>query len=308
LRDRLAGGDLRALSRAISRVEDGQEDVLALAEALWPARAAARVVGVTGPPGAGKSTLVDALIGRFRDAGHRVAVLAVDPSSPYSGGALLGDRIRMQRHAADPAVFIRSLGTRGESGGLSRATRESAVLCAAAGFGRVVVETVGVGQTELEVAGVADQVLVLLVPESGDVVQTMKAGLLECADVFAVNKSDRAGAERLVKELRAMVEEGPAELPRAPVFPVSATEGTGISALFDEVLVRLDRGERSPRRLPARELAARLVGEESGRRAAARARAALAADGAAAPAGAALERGEANPYAVARSLLAREAE
>ena len=143
--DRLLTGELRALSRLITHVEEGRGDVLALMERLWPARAGARVLGVTGPPGAGKSTLVDRVIARHRASGRRVAVLAVDPSSPFTGGAILGDRIRMQAHAADPGVFIRSLGTRGHHGGLTRTTREAAILCAAAGFERIVIETVGVG-------------------------------------------------------------------------------------------------------------------------------------------------------------------
>jgi len=308
LRDRLLAGQTRALARLITRVEEGSEDVLPLMDSLWQARAGARVLGVTGPPGAGKSTLVDRIIARHRGQGRRVAVLAVDPSSPFSGGAILGDRIRMQAHASDPGVFIRSLGTRGHHGGLTRTTREAAILCAAAGFERILVETVGVGQTELEVVGVADQVLVLLVPESGDVIQTMKAGLLEGADLFGVNKADRPGADRLVRELRGMLDQRPE--PEAsidvPVFPLSARDGDGLGALLDE-LERRDRdGVASRRRLAPRAVAARLYSEEQARRAERRALAALGPAGAEHDLGDLLERGEANPYAAVRKLLERD--
>jgi LAO/AO transport system kinase len=305
--DRLLGGELRALARAITRVEEGRGDVLATMESLWDRRAAARVLGVTGPPGAGKSTLVDRIIARHRSAGRRVAVLAVDPSSPFSGGAILGDRIRMQSHAGDPGVFIRSLGTRGHHGGLTRTTREAAILCAAAGFDRILVETVGVGQTELEVVGIADQVLVLLVPESGDVVQTMKAGLLEGADLFGVNKADRPGADRLVRELRGMLEErrdidGDVQ-PEIPVFALSAQTGEGLGPLLDELERRDAEGTRSWRRLPPVAMAARLLSEETARRAEVQARAALAPGGEHEELARQLEGGATNPYAVVRRLM-----
>lgn len=309
LRDRLLAGETRALARLITRVEEGSEEVLALMDSLWEARGAARVLGVTGPPGAGKSTLVDRIIARHRARGLRVAVLAVDPSSPFSGGAILGDRIRMQSHASDAGVFIRSLGTRGHHGGLTRTTREAAILCAAAGFDRILVETVGVGQTELEVVGVADQVLVLLVPESGDVIQTMKAGLLEGADLFGVNKADRPGADRLVRELRAMLDQRPEPESEVdvPVFALSARDGDGLAAVLDELDRRDEGGIASRRQLAPRAVAARLYAEEQARRAEARARVALADDGAEAALGDLLDRGEANPYAVVRRLLERDA-
>ena len=307
LRDRLLAGETRALARLITRVEEGREEVLVLMDSLWDARGEARVLGVTGPPGAGKSTLVDRIIARHRSRGRRVAVLAVDPSSPFSGGAILGDRIRMQSHASDPGVFIRSLGTRGHHGGLTRTTAEAAILCAASGFERILVETVGVGQTELEVVGVADQVLVLLVPESGDVIQTMKAGLLEGADLFGVNKADRPGADRLVRELRAMRSQLPETEAEVPVFALSARDGDGLEALLDELDRRDDDGVTSRRRLAPREIAARLYGEEQARRAEARARQALSEGGDQASLGDKLERGEANPYAVVRLLLERDA-
>ncbi|MBJ93838.1 MAG: methylmalonyl Co-A mutase-associated GTPase MeaB [Rickettsiales bacterium] len=302
--DSLLAGDRRALSRAITRIEEGRHDVIAVMEQLWERRQGAAVLGVTGPPGAGKSTFVDRLVVRLRDQQHRVAVLAVDPSSPFSGGAILGDRIRMQRHAADPEVFIRSLGTRGHHGGLTRTTLESAVLCAAAGFDRVVIETVGVGQTELEIVGVADQVVVLLVPESGDVIQTMKAGLLEGADVFGVNKADRPGVDELVRELRAMAAMGRgAAGGEVPVFPVSATEGRGLDPLLNELTSRLDSGARPLRGLNPRGLVARIVGEERARLGRGRALDALGAGGALEDLGRELEEARVNPYGVVRALL-----
>lgn len=303
--DRLLAGDLRALSRLITRVEDRDADVPALMERLWSSRGGARIVGVTGPPGAGKSTFVDRAIRRWRDAGDRVAVLAVDPSSPFTGGAILGDRIRMQSHAADPGVFIRSLGTRGHHGGLTRTTLEAAVLCAAAGFPRVLVETVGVGQTELEVVGLADLVLVLLVPEAGDVVQTLKAGLLEGADVFAVNKADRPGADLLVRELRFLGEERAADGEVCvPVFSISARTQEGLEELFAEIETRT-RADRpsSRRRLPPRGLAARIVAQERSEEVHRRVEAAMSPGGSHEELGRALDAGETNPYAAVRALL-----
>jgi LAO/AO transport system kinase len=304
--DRLLQGDIRALSRLITRVEDRRADVLELMERLWSERSRSRIVGVTGPPGAGKSTLVNRAITRWRAAGDRVAVLAVDPSSPFTGGAILGDRIRMQSHASDPGVFIRSLGTRGHHGGLTRTTLEAAVLCAAAGFSRVIVETVGVGQTELEVVGLADLVLVLLVPESGDVVQTLKAGLLEGADVFAVNKADRPGADALVRELRFLGRERAADGEvDVPVFAVSAQTQEGLPELFAELDARMADGRPSSRRrLPPRALTARILAQERAEAAQHHALAALGAGGSHAELGRELDAGRRNPYSVVRALLA----
>ena len=186
-------------------VDDRRPEAAALLKALWPRTGKARVFGVTGNPGAGKSTLCDRLIAAYRSAGERVGVVAVDPSSPFTGGAILGDRIRMGRHATDEGVFIRSLATRGHLGGLSRSARDVVRVLDAAGYGVVLVETVGVGQDELEVTRVADSTLVVIAPGLGDEVQAIKAGLLECADVFAVNKADRDGADAVVRDLEAMI-------------------------------------------------------------------------------------------------------
>ncbi len=210
----------------------------------------------------------------------------------------------MQRHAVDPGVFIRSLGTRGHHGGLTRTSLEAALLCLAAGFERVVVETVGVGQTELEIAGIADQVLVVLVPEAGDVVQTLKAGLLEGADILAVNKADRPGSDALVRELRASVGHG-VELgsPSIPVHSISAREGEGVLALLDEVEGRLVAGIVGNRRLSPASFVARIVGQERGRRAASAAKVALAEGGALQDVGEALSEGRTNPYAAVLRVL-----
>lgn len=198
-------GQPRAIARLISLVEDASPQLRAVAAALAPFTGHARVVGLTGPPGVGKSTSTSALVTRLRERGERVGVLAIDPSSPFSGGALLGDRIRMQEHATDPGVFIRSMATRGHLGGLSWATPQALRVFDAAGFDVVLVETVGVGQSEVDVVSLADTTVVLLAPGMGDGVQAAKAGILEIADVFVVNKADRDGADATVRDLKNMV-------------------------------------------------------------------------------------------------------
>jgi LAO/AO transport system kinase len=218
--------DERALARLISGLEDGAEGASAALRALRAEAAAAgsppaQVIGVTGPPGSGKSTLVDKLIVAYRTRGFRVGVLAVDPSSPFSGGAILGDRIRMQSRSGDEGVFIRSLASRGRLGGLSSATAQSARALEAAGYGIILIETVGIGQSEVDIARLADTVILVSMPGSGDDIQTIKAGVMEIGDIFVVNKADRDGAERMVREIRDMLETAYAlrsggALPKAP--------------------------------------------------------------------------------------------
>ncbi len=206
--DGLLNGERLALARAISRVEDEAEDAARIVQAAFAHRGKAHLVGITGAPGTGKSTLVSALAACYRESGLTVGVLAVDPTSPISGGALLGDRVRMTGHSGDEGVFIRSMATRSGAGGLAKASAEALLLLDAAGFDRILVETVGAGQAEVEIAAVADTVVVVEAPGMGDEVQAIKAGLLEIADIFAVNKADRKGADRTVAALEMMLETG----------------------------------------------------------------------------------------------------
>lgn len=197
----LRGGNVPVLARAISQVENGRAGFEALLSAIHPTLGHARRIGITGPPGAGKSTLTERLVQVLRAKGHTVAVVAVDPTSPFTGGALLGDRIRMESVALDPGVYIRSMATRGSLGGLATTTREVCDVLDAAGFDRILIETVGVGQSELDVGRSADTTVLVLVPESGDGIQTLKSGVMEIGDIFVVNKSDRPGADRLRQEI-----------------------------------------------------------------------------------------------------------
>jgi LAO/AO transport system kinase len=259
--ERALAGERTSLARAISLVENETPEAQLILERAYPRTGNAVRLGITGPPGAGKSTLVSRLAKRYREMGEQVAIVAVDPTSPFSGGALLGDRVRMSELAGDPGLFIRSMASRGSLGGLAVTTSEVCDLLEAAGFTRLLVETVGVGQSELEVAEAADCVIVVLVPESGDGVQAMKAGLMEIGDVFVLNKADRDGAERAAQEVSAVLalkKPAPGAW-RPPVVLTAANSGRGVDDLVEQIARHLaylnEQGllrERRRRRLRAR--------------------------------------------------------
>jgi len=236
--DRARAGDIRALARLLSLVEDESPRVRSVIKELLPHAGGARVIGLTGSPGVGKSTVTGALVAAFRAAGARIAVLAVDPTSPFTGGALLGDRVRMQQHATDEAVFIRSMASRGHLGGLAASTPQAIRVLEAAGFELIIIETVGVGQAEVAIASLADSVVVLLAPGMGDAIQAAKAGILEVADLFVVNKADKPDTQQVVRDLRNMIalaDHGPDDW-KPPIITTIAMKGEGI----EELVTRLD--------------------------------------------------------------------
>src|SRR5689334_17628963 len=239
--DRVLRGEPRAVARAISKVEDGANDSFELMKAVFPHTGRGLVVGITGSPGAGKSSLVDRLAGLYRKRGERVGIVCVDPSSPFSGGAILGDRIRMATLGLDKNVFIRSMATRGNLGGLSRATVDAVSILDAAGFDKIIVETVGVGQDEVEIVKTADVSVVVLVPGMGDDIQAIKAGIMEIGDVFVINKADREGVLRTQKELEALLSLAHRpDMWNPPIVKTVATESKGIEDLSAAIASYLD--------------------------------------------------------------------
>lgn len=303
LERRFRQGDTRALARTLTLVESGHPVGQALLKRVR-GQGRAKVVGITGSPGAGKSTLTDRLILEARKRGERVGVLAVDPSSPFTGGAILGDRIRMMRHHQDPGVYIRSLASRGALGGLAGATVAALNLLEAFGFDRIFVETVGVGQSEVDIARVADTTLLVLTPAAGDAVQAFKAGVMEIADLFAVNKFDLPGGERLIQELKSALELSPPRPGgwRPPIFPTVAATGEGVEDLFEGLEAHhrhlLEHGLLEAHRLERARFEVESVIQEWGRRKTQGAGELVAA----------VARGEVSPEEAALRLLSPEAE
>jgi LAO/AO transport system kinase len=254
LAKRIQQKEERALAKAITLAENSGADKLELLKSIYPMQKGAHWIGITGSPGAGKSSLVNRLISFLRNKGLTVAVVAVDPTSPFSGGSILGDRVRMADHFTDPGVFIRSMGTRGSLGGLSRSTKETVRLMDAYGFDVILIETVGVGQSELDIMKLADSVAVVLNPGSGDVVQVFKAGIMEIADLFVVNKADMPGVPKLLAEIEAMLDLVKHDSPyRPPVVQTISTENKGLQELWEALLAHkeylIESGEGSIRKL-----------------------------------------------------------
>ena len=303
------GGDIRAAAQLMRDLEDRRPEAIATLQALWPHTGRAYFIGVTGNPGAGKSTVVDALTAHYRAAGERVGVVAVDPTSPLSGGAILGDRVRMQRHALDPGVFIRSLATRGHLGGLSRATFDVAHVLDAMGFDRVIIETVGVGQDEVDVMSAAHTTIVVSVPGLGDDIQALKAGLVEVADVLVVNKCDREGADRTERDLRHMLTlRTDAARAATDLVRTIATRGIGAGSGVPELAAAVERhrarawtgpaaAERAQGRVAAH-IAALVRGLLADR-----AERAIAAEGGLGPLAATVAEGRSDPWTIAARLV-----
>ena len=260
-------GDIRGLARALTVIEGGGPEAAALLHELYDPSPSSRSVGITGPPGAGKSSLADVLLAHWKSDGRRPGVIAVDPSSPFSGGAILGDRLRMQRHACDPDIFIRSMGSRGHIGGLAGTTAQAVEVLAAGGYDPVLIETVGVGQGEVEVASIADLTVLVLVPGLGDDVQVMKAGIMEIGDLIVLNKADRPGIDQLEAVVRAGLDFAPEGTSRPPVVRCSVASGEGLGEVFSEIdrLLASGRDFEASRRGRIRENLLRIAAEQGAR-------------------------------------------
>ncbi len=299
-------GRARALARLISCVEDREPGWEAAMKTLFPHAGSARIIGITGPPGAGKSSLTNRITALLAARGHRIGIIAVDPTSPFSGGALLGDRLRMRDVATTPGVFIRSMATRGTLGGLCQGARDVARILAAAGHDIILIETVGVGQDEIEVVKAADIVLVVCVPGQGDGVQTLKAGVMEIADLFVVNKADCGGAEALVADIRTMQTlSADARADQAPVLATCAVSGQGVEQLVEALLAHTRRADRTEERDAARvrEELLTLVERDLARRVRQR----WARSGTLDAAVRRVQSGEGDPYSAAQEILRRVA-